>query len=482
MKICIIADMHLPYIKDTAQYRAFDFALNDAEKKNAELIVFAGDETANGDENAVKNFYDMMNGQNIPYLVIPGNFDLRSGGNPIPASPVVSELEDFKIIMLNDSGRTLNDTELSALGNVADGDMAFMHHPPCALEEPYRGAVETAAANHKGARFFYAHLHEWGTRENFTLLPALDPDKNIGENPCFVYYDTDKNEIEKSYYSCPLPVELIKLAGISCYNMNHAEFCAENGFYCMELRPGFINYDRKKLIELIKKWRESGGENLSVHFPDVEWKNGEIMNREKIFEYTDFVKEIGAQRITVHVPFLLNHEAEQTGVIESIGRFYGEFINRLPEDCVVGIENLHMKEKYRKEGIIPFGFIPEECLRLMNETIKNTNRKVGINLDLGHARNNAPLSEKYTLGAWYAEVGRFCVGYHIHQVTGRGGNFENHTPVTENYGRLISLASFYDSLRCGQLNFAPMIFEIRTPGGAEITMDFIKKERNRLSV
>ena len=48
MKICILADLHLPYDKTAIQYDALEFALNDALKKGAELLIFAGDQTADG--------------------------------------------------------------------------------------------------------------------------------------------------------------------------------------------------------------------------------------------------------------------------------------------------------------------------------------------------------------------------------------------------------------------------------------------------
>ena len=100
-------------------------------------------------------------------------------------------------------------------------------------------------------------------------------------------------------------------------------------------------------------------------------------------------------------------------------------------------------------------------------------REIGFHLDIGHARNNRPFSEKYTLGEWYAELGNEINGYHIHQVT---PEFENHVPIVEPYGKLISLASIFRCWEDRLISHAPFIIEVR--GGAyDVTVKLLKGEK-----
>lgn len=84
-----------------------------------------------------------------------------------------------------------------------------------------------------------------------------------------------------------------------------------------------------------------------------------------------------------------------------------------------------------------------------------------MHLDVGHARNNMPLVETYTLGPWYAEVGRDTVGYHIHEVVQDSTGLHNHQPISNFYGPMISYASFFKLWLRNELCHAPVILEIR---------------------
>lgn len=327
---------------------------------------------------------------------------------------------------------------------------------------------------------FYAHIHKFKLSDFSVSLPALDPDKNIGEPPCAVYYDTDSGESEKAFYFCPMPAGFFERCGISCYRTEEdIAFSTVHRLSSLELRPQSINCDRGELKRLITEWRAAGGKNLSVHFPNVKWKNGEPDGWEKLSDFSAFAAGLGADRITIHVPCLTSAEASTPGALDRLAAFYARLIDTLPDSCTVGIENLHMKDSDRANGTRPFGCVPKECLDLLFRVRALTSHRVGINLDLGHARNNAPYSQKYTLGAWYAEVGKYCVGYHVHQVESGNGVFENHMPITGHYDKLISLASFYEGLSRGILAEAPVILEIRPEGGASKSVAFYESESKK---
>lgn len=478
MKICIIADIHLPYNKNAIQYRAYDYALNDAKKKNAELIIFCGDQTADGRRETAEYFIEKIYNNGIPYLLISGNSDFRKNEYIFNESDTVNDFGSFRIFMLHDGKRTLTEKEYKCLNSANENDFVFLHHPYTELEETSKAAFLKWKTTHKCTKVFYAHRHRFNINENEIALPSLDPDKNIAESPCYIYFDTKTGKIEKSFYSCLRPNDFMENCGISCYTpIEDIYFSAEHRLKSLELRPDSIKCEIKELKKTITKWRESGGRNLSVHFPNIGYKSNDITGKEEIYRFIRFTEEIGADRITVHVPYETADIVLVDGVYEKIVSFYAEFINSLPENITVGIENLHMKESHRKNGTHQFGCIPSECNDFINSVNEKTERTVGFNLDIGHARNNAPYSTDYTLGIWYAELGDKCVGYHIHQVTLDNGTFENHTPITDDYGKLISLASFYRNLSDGYLADAPIIFEIRTPNGAKETIEYFEKTK-----
>ena len=90
--------------------------------------------------------------------------------------------------------------------------------------------------------------------------------------------------------------------------------------------------------------------------------------------------------------------------------------------------------------------------------------RVGHILDVGHARNNGILSQKYPISRWYEIMGRRTVAYHIHQVIPGENGAKNHNPIENWFGPLVSYASFFYCMDKGMLNFVPIFLEVR---GAE---------------
>ena len=130
---------------------------------------------------------------------------------------------------------------------------------------------------------------------------------------------------------------------------------------------------------------------------------------------------------------------------------------------LVGVENLHMSARDHKSGDRGFGYTPEECREWIEamRAVAGTPR-IGLQLDIGHVRNNAPYSSLYTLSQWYASMGREVVGFHLHQIrVEEDGSYTNHAALSGLFGKLISLSSLFMAWRAGQLNHAPMFLEIR---------------------
>lgn len=118
-----------------------------------------------------------------------------------------------------------------------------MHHPAGSLAETERERFNAWRAAHPDTLVFYGHLHQSGTFGNDYSLQALDPDKSIGENPCITYFDTKTRQIEKTYFFCPMPSDLPKYIGISCFDpINDIDFAANHGFTLYRASPELLGY------------------------------------------------------------------------------------------------------------------------------------------------------------------------------------------------------------------------------------------------
>ena len=250
------------------------------------------------------------------------------------------------------------------------------------------------------------------------------------------------------------------------------EYAISRSLGCIELRGGLLT-DAAGILPLIAHWRKAGGHTLSLHAPEMI-VNGKY-NTDGWKSFAEFAEKVSADRLTVHVPDLPSHTVTD-GILVEIAGFLDRNLAALPDSLVIGIENMHMTAKDTPDNH-RFGYLPEECLRFVRILREHTRKKAGIHLDTGHARNNAPFSQRYTSGIWYAETGSEIVGYHIHQYThNAAGVPENHQPIDDWYGKFISYASFFRAWADGQLAKAPVILEIRPEGGYKAAFDLLDRE------
>jgi len=474
MKICFICDIHLPESKNALQHKAFQWALEDICKNSPDCLICAGDLTCAGSLETYRFAVKSMNETGLPLLYIPGNSDLRSKETKdiiaFDASPVLSNICRINIIAVNDSDGAISDETYALLDSADKNTIVFMHHYIDALEKTHKEKMLSWRDNHKDTPLFTAHKHFFTVYENDIRLPALDPDKNIGEEPAIVYYDTDTRKITRSHFPCPMPKDLCEFIGISAYTPGDIRFAIEQGLKYLELRNNITKWDENELIGLIAKWRNAGGVQLSIHLPDIGFDE-KVLPHKDLKELLRLAKVLKAQRFTQHVPKISVKTArENKDALESIAVYIARFMEDFPKEQIIGIENMHMTEKDSPDDSRRFGYLPEEVTEFMRLVKKHTKCKVGINFDNGHARNNAPYSREYQLSSWYEALGLDIVGYHLHQVISFGGEMENHTPFTEIYGRLISLASFFRLWQDNEISHAPVILEMRTKDAYPITL------------
>ncbi|MBR6740993.1 MAG: metallophosphoesterase family protein [Clostridia bacterium] len=467
MKIGFMCDLHLPFDKNALQYDVLEWAVSDILKNRPDCVCFAGDATCDGNAEVYEGFIEKMKGIGIPFIYVPGNSDLRNAESrdriAANASPLKNAVGGITVYAINDCGGSVSEGCLAELESAGAGDVVFMHHPPRSLA--------AWRLTHPDTAVFYGHLHRSEISGKDISLQALDPDKAIGECPCISYYNTESGVTEKAYFNCPVPDDMYPCFGISCYDpIAQTEFAVEKGLKYLELRPNCISADRESLKALIEKWRECGGVGLSVHLPDVGWWGGEL-HEKNYDEVVMLASELGADRVTQHVPLAsVGDIRRKPTVLEEICGYIAERLNAIEKDITVGVENMHMTAKESPDDRRRFGYTPEECEEFMERLSAVCRHHVGINLDIGHARNNAPYSQKYQIGTWYSMLGKHIVGYHVHQVKPQKGGYENHMPIDEVYGHLISYASLFGCWAGGKINKAPVIFEMRPENAYEITL------------
>lgn len=489
MKICILCDLHLPYHTDAIQYDVLRWAMEDLQKKQAEALIVAGDFTVHGDIAPAETFLEAVRNLSIPTVICTGNSEYRNPGTKEYfrklAAPSVNDISNgWTVIALHDGEGKLTEEDYAALEKADDHCIVALHHPFGSLPSPHREKLTAWQQSHPDTPVFYGHLHYTKNEGNLHMLTAADPDKVAGEHPCIAYYDTETKNIEKSYYFCPVPADFLKYIGISCYRPEaDIPYAADNQIGCIELRHSAMNMDQDTLKILLDKWRQSGGNCLSLHAPELADSDGNLLSAETWEQFINWAAVLDADRVTVHTPRVrLDILRQQPELLEQIASFAAVQFNGLPEECVIGIENMHTEKGETAENR-RYGYIPEECMHFISLLREKTNRKIGMHLDVGHARNNMPLVETYTLAPWYEEVGKETVGYHIHQVNQDHTGLHNHNPIPNFYGPMICFASFFKRWNQGRLNHAPVILEIRPteedPMPYRCTIDLLKREEKR---
>ena len=466
MKICIMEDLHLPYHKEALQYEALRFYLSDMQEKNADLLIVPGDFTADGNQATAKGFFEALEGLSFPKIVMTGNADFR---NPetvayfrsVTAAPKHTFF-GYTFLALRDGEGSIPEEDLALLSKADEKTLIFLHHPIESLKEPSRERLLAFRIAHPEIPIFVGHAHIDKREGNTFYLNASDPDKAIGEEPCIYYYDTETHSLSKTHFECKMPADFASFVGISAFHaLEDLAYAAEAGLYAVEFRPSVVSENREALLSGIAAFRAAGGKCVSFHFPSIAERDGTMASEEELLSFSALVCAAEGDRITLHAPSV-SHLAlkNDPSLLDRLADLAAKAIDALPEDCAVGIENMHMTAKDSPEDRV-FGYTPEDCRCFIEMLRARTKRTVGFHFDTGHARNNAPLSQTYTQSVWMAELGREVVGYHIHQVLLENGTFVNHYPITEPYGALISYATFFRMWESGRLAKAPVFLEIR---------------------
>jgi hypothetical protein len=485
VKLAILADAHLPDCSGTAQEAALRWALDTACTSGVGWTILAGDMTAAGETAAAERVLAACRESGAPWLSTPGNAELRT---PTEADAVYQALtvedETCPVALVDTSRGTVPENERERLERRLGARplVLITHWPPDELPEDDRAWFEEVVARSSLELVIVGHKHFDEVRsfggKPLHLVRGLDPDKAKHDLPAVALFERREGEWRRQDIGFPgsdprrWPDErkqtFLERLGVSTMTdpLGGTREAAAHGVAVLELRAEpALDVSLAELQQAVGVWRANGGRCLSIHLPNLRWdeETGTVTGQDTHHAAVALALELGVDRVTAHVPRVSVQALADPSVRQTMLRIFADELAPLAEAGVtIGIENLHRNRGESADDRRGFGYLPDECLGWIEDLRRMLPAcPLGLHLDIGHARNNSPFSQRWTLGHWYAAVGQKAMGYHLHQVTAKG----NHQPFATPFAPLLSLASFFWAWDAGQLAHAPMILEIRGESG-----------------
>lgn len=488
LTFAVIADTHLTKLQGTSQYAAFHWAIEDVNLRKPDFAVIAGDLTAYGDMEAITFFKEKTAQIQVPYKAVLGNADLRTEAN-IPeamtmCSKGVFEHEGRRIVCVNSADGHIYEDDRAEILKSGDGDILIMHHNIEPLDEETRDFLTNWAAANRGL-MIHGHKHkdmDYMVGQTRCIgIRCLDPDKSIVKGPCFVYVtiEDEKVQVEERCFSFSHDNvrDFRENLGISCFDIyQDIDFAIQNHLKNIEIRK-FTGSDEELefLKEKVLQWRRQGGEIVSVHMPNQIWNGREIEGLDVWNGALRIAREVKAEAVTVHPPRRVRIGDMTCGseTWNQCLRYFAERVKELPLTTRIGMENMHSLEGEKDDEDRFFGYKPDEILAFVEALNQPYGYdRVGMVLDVGHARNNGPHFSKNVLSSWYKAVGQRTTAYHIHQTIQVDGKMVNHTAITNwNGAPCLCFISFLWAWQTNQINHCPMFMEMKTKENCMISLN-----------
>lgn len=486
MKIAFICDTHLPDNENSAQYAYFSEMVKKLKDDKIETVISLGDITSFGEKEIFKKYLDDLRCFEHHYVI--GNSDVRDGETRNyfleSSGGFLIEREGRAFLGIDTPFGVIEEADREKICRLSDGDVLVMHYYVEALVKDSRNFLAEVCAE-KALTVIVGHQHR---KRDFALgrsrvigLRALDPDKSIGGYPCIDYFDFCGDEVTYEEVLIETTVSVLKDLkahfGISCVNnLRDLTYALENNVYAVELRTNGADWTPDlSLIPLIEKWREKTGGYLSVHFPNLGYKNGEVTGKEQWIAATEYALAVKADGLTMHPPRRVRlcdiHEGGDAW--NALAQMYLYTIKKMPGSVAVGIENLHLEAGEGDNLQRSFGYTPTEVsawIDMLNTELSCPDR-VGHVLDVGHARNNGYLSQIYPVSRWYEIMGKKTVAYHIHQVLAAERGMNNHNAIETWLGPIINYSSFFYSWEKNVINHKPVFLEVQGSDNFQKSID-----------
>ncbi|MBR4058979.1 MAG: metallophosphoesterase family protein [Lachnospiraceae bacterium] len=473
-RIGIICDMHLPDDERSPQYIFLQYAVEQMKKDGVNTVICLGDITSYGEVGAWNLYCDAL--KDFKHYEVLGNSDVRDAATRYNIADSV-ENADFcvgerQVIGINTPDGEITAIDRERLEKIKAGDIVFLHHYIQSLKEESRTWLSELAERvpitilhghgHRHFDYYIKDTHVLGMR-------GLDPDKAIGDFPCMNYLEISENQVDISEVVFSLPKKDIEkiseFFGISCVdNAKDVAYATEYSVKYVELRcNGSTWKPDMTLLPTLEAWRKKTKGYLSVHMPNLYYMDGEISGTEQWMEALNYAILVKADGLTIHPPKVRLSDMPKGGdVWKELLALYVYAAKSVPRTTKVGIENLHKSRKEHLDEYRKFGYTPEEVsswIEAINAELGE--ERVGHVLDVGHARNNGALSQKYPISKWYSIMGQKTTAYHIHQVLRIPEGLKNHNAIESWFGPMINYTSFFYAWHHNMINHVPIFLEVK---------------------
>ncbi len=485
-RIGIICDMHLPEDTSSPQYYFLQEALNQMYEDGTKYVFCLGDITRFGEKKAWATYMELV--KKFEHYELIGNSDVRDADTRTffenEAKAIDCKISNRRIIGVNSPDGVISKRDRERLSQLQPQDIIVMHHYVEALAEESKQWLENFI-NKVSVVIIHGHRHRTEDRyigqTRVIGLKGLDPDKAIGDFPAFAYADIKDEGIAIREY--PIKIQhgvledLQNYFGISCVdNARDVTYAIENNVKHIELRCNGNWEPDYFLLPLIQEWRTKTSGYLSVHMPNLYYKEGAYVGVEQWNEAIRYALAVKADGFTMHPPRVsIADMIPDSEVWNSFLTYYLQVVNSVSDTVKLGIENLHKLKRENLDENRGFGYTPEEVsswIDALNAQIGYT--RVGHVLDVGHTRNNGVYAQMYPVSHWYQQMGGKTVAYHIHQVVQEDGGLGNHRPIENWFGPMINYTSFFYAWQHNVLNHVPVFLEVRGYENYEKSMQAFK--------
>ena len=510
MRLIQITDLHLSDRTDTAAADALEWAIGAANRLAPDLVAVTGDITTYGTQDAARHFLEAAANLNAPWLLTPGNAELRTpGAMPVlsscPASCRSLRLGEVQFLLpdtssgkMLQSDRHLLEHELSAAGPAA----ILTHYPMDVLDADSRAWIEALLAEHPVELYLAGHRHFDRTRSihgcQEIMTRGLDPDKAFGGPPgIHLLQRHDDGTWTAEAIPWPhahnlLPAETEHSpVGWSIHGdpLEAMQQTQRTDLNVLELRPREPTYNLAATADELASLRRDRAIYLSWHLPNLTWNetSAAVEGEQIVARQVDDARACGVDALTVHVPRIgaarmSDAQGARTDAWETFLACYDKLFRAAAADGIrLSIENIHNapgtpEDRTSREFATEIGEYLD-WIAAVTDRIGGDITRIGAHFDVGHARNNGALGNRQPLGDWYARIGANITGYHIHQVRPHEetGKLTNHRDIPSVYSRTISYAGFLHAWSKSQLNRAPLFIEVRDTEERQRTVNLFQE-------
>lgn len=474
MKIAFISDTHLPGNENSPQYAYLKTALEQIKKDEITSLVHLGDMVMHGDERAFELYFNAISFVENSYFIL-GNHDVNGAPNVEKVLSLAKTVKfsdgETTFLGINTHYAKISASEKEQICALKDGDVVFSHFPVASLVLEDREFFEQILRE-KALTVIYAHTHKFEDttfgKSRLINLRALDPDKCIGSYPSICYIDFDKQITIKEIafeQDKKVLLDIKNHFGISCVdNYADLQYAITNKVGAVELRLNGSDWQPDySLVPLIEEWRKQTNGYLSVHMPNLKYKEKQNQGEENWFKAIEYAVNIKADGLTIHPP-KIKKALLTDKLFNQFVDYYMAVVNAVDKGVKIGIENIHKgkNEEIDATNMYGFGYTPNDVTRLITAINDRVGfERVGFVFDVGHARNNGTFASKYPISRWFEQMGNKAVAYHIHQVIKGENGLKNHTPILDWLGPIISYASFFYAWDKGLANHCPVFLEVK---------------------